>query len=106
MGPMMQRIQGLLGSSLPRMDAFATGIAPLVADLILPRGGLKFGYITRCRDRSLRGPHKFPFSLSPPSHRRNNKDFKWLMTRVPGAGGVALITNRAKTNRQRSADRG
>ena len=46
MGPMMQRIQGALGSSLPRLDGFAKGIAPFVAVLILPRGGLKFGYTT------------------------------------------------------------
>jgi hypothetical protein len=26
MGPMMQRIQGLVGSSFPRLDVFATGI--------------------------------------------------------------------------------
>jgi len=46
MGPMMQRIQGVFGSSLPRLDGFATGLAPLVAVLILPRGGLRLGYRT------------------------------------------------------------
>ena len=54
MGPMMQRIQGAFGSSLPRSDGFAIGIAPLVAVLILPRSGLRFGYTTRrrnCRTR-------------------------------------------------------
>jgi hypothetical protein len=60
MGPMMQRIQGALGSSLPRLDGFAKGVAPLVASLILPRSGLKFGYTTldqgRCFQASTRSP--------------------------------------------------
>jgi hypothetical protein len=46
MGPMMQRSQGLLGSSLSRLDAFATGIDLFSPARILPRGGLKFGYTT------------------------------------------------------------
>src|SRR5258706_15106153 len=47
MGPMMQRIHGLVGSSLPRLDVLATGIDLLSPVLILPRGELKFGYTTR-----------------------------------------------------------
>ena len=50
MGPMMQRIQGAFGSSLPRLDVFATGLAPVVVVLILPRGGLRFGYGARQLD--------------------------------------------------------
>src|SRR5580704_15493285 len=50
MEPMMQRIQGAFGSSLPRSYGFATGIAPLLAVRILPPGGLRFGYTTHQRD--------------------------------------------------------
>jgi hypothetical protein len=42
--PMMQRIQGLLGSSLPRLDGVATGLDLLLPFFILPHRGLKFGY--------------------------------------------------------------
>ncbi len=75
--PMMQRIQGAFGSSLLRSDGLATGIAPLVAVLILPRSGLRFGYTTRRRDCRCR-PRKFP--RRPP--RINHKDFKWLIAQT------------------------
>jgi hypothetical protein len=39
--PMMQRIHGLLGSSLPRLEGVATGFVPLVAVLYPPSPRVK-----------------------------------------------------------------
>src|SRR6266567_239733 len=87
---MMQRIQGAFGSSLPRSDGFAIGIAPLVAVLILPRSGLRFGYTTRrrnCRSRL----RKFPRSPL----RINHNDFKRLVAQNAACRVFETIENHA-----------
>ena len=96
MGPMMQRIQGAFGSSLPRSDGLATGLAPLVPVLILPRPGLRFGYTTRRMDFPLRCP-QVPARSEPRFCSANRKDFKWLMVQGLRQDGVSqTIENRHK----------